>query len=484
MTTKVETADTAEQDFVWTRRHSSALGVLCLAQLIESLDVTVVNVALPAIQSDVGFSTTGLQWVISAYTVLFGGFLLLGGRSGDLFGKRRVFTLGVTLFAVASLLTGVANSAGLLTTGRALQGLSAAFVSPMTLALIAVTFPQGRARNRAFGVWGAVTGVSTSLGVVLGGVLTSGPGWRWIFLINLPIALLLLTGARRYLPADVARTRVIGFDIVGAFLVTAGSSIGVYGCVQTQSHPWNSARTLTLLLVAVTFLVAFILYELKVAANPLVTFGLFRNRSVAGANLVGAFVGAALLAMFYCLSLYEQQVLHYSALKTGLSYLPFTGMLTACAFIAPVLIPKIGMRLVILSGSLFAAAGLVLFSFGTSTGSLWMNVILPSLIVAPGLALTFIPMSMAAVTGVKEEEIGLASGMSNVTRTLGSALGLAVIATFAAATTSDQLSAGKNLTDATSAGYSLGFALCATLMASAACASLVLPGRSSHESAI
>jgi len=464
--------------FVWTSKYTWALFVLCLAQLIESLDITVVNVALPAIQSDVGFSESGLQWVVSAYTVLFGGFLLLGGRSGDLFGKRRVFTTGITVFALASLVTGVAGNAGLLSSGRALQGLSAAFVSPMTLAMIAATFPEGKARNKAFGVWGTTTGISTSVGVILGGLFTNGPGWRWIFFINLPIALLLLWGAKHYLPADGKRTSAKGFDVLGAILVTAGASLAVYACVQTQDHAWDSNRTLSLLIAALALLVAFVAYEAKVAKQPLVIFSIFHSRAVSGANVVAAFVGASLLAMFYCLSLYEQQVLGYSALKTGLSYLPLTGMLTACAFVAPALIPKIGIRAVILIGSSIATAGLIMFARITPGGGIWSDVILPSLVVSPGLALTFIPMNMAAISGVAPENMGFASGMANVTRTIGSAIGLAVIATLAASKTVEKVASGHRVVDATSTGFTFGFALCACLMAGAAVASVLLPGKS------
>lgn len=476
--TSMTSAEAPEEGvFKWTFAHTAALLVLCCAQLIESLDVTVVNVALPVIKDDVGFSDAGLQWAISAYTVVFGGFLLLGGRSGDLFGKRRVFMWGLALFAAASVLTGVAMSAELLVTGRALQGLSAAFVSPMTLAMIATTFPEGWARNRAFGVWGTVTGVSTSVGVIMGGVLTSGPGWRWIFFINLPLAIILLMGAARYLPRDTKAASVRGFDLVGAILVSLGTGTAVYACVQTSTEGWGSPRTLGLLAAAVLLLFAFVVYELKIARQPLMTFAIFKNRSVAGANLVAVFVGAALLAMFFCLSLYEQQVMGYSALKTGLSYLPLTAMLTIFAFVGPALVPKIGIRAVIFLGSLTATAGLVMFATATPDGSLFRTIILPSLIVSPGLALTFIPMSMAAVSGVEEQDMGLASGVANVTRTLGSAIGLSVIATLAASRMANRIEEGKSVVEATSDGFTFGFVLCACLMTCAALASLTLPGR-------
>lgn len=469
--------------FRWTSFHTGALVILCLAQLIESLDVTVVNVALPAIKRDVGFSESTLPWVANAYAVMFGGFLLLGGRSGDLLGKRRIFVGGVALFAIASLVTGLANNAGLLTAGRAFQGLSAAFVSPMSLAMIASIFPQGPARNRAFGIWGTTSGISTSVGVIMGGLLTDGPGWRWIFLINLPIAAILLLGAAKLLPRDGTTRDLRGFDVVGAVLITAGVSTVVYACAQTQDHPWGSARTLTLLAVAAVLVAGFIVYETKVATNPLVSFELFRSRSVAVANVVAVFVGGALLAMFYCLSLYQQQVLHYSALKTGLSYLPLTAVMTACAFLAPALIPRIGIRAVIFLGSVTATGGLMLFATMSPDGGLWANVILPSLVVGPGLALTFIPMSMAAITGVQPAQMGVASAMANVTRTLGGALGLAIIATLAATASQDQLASGGSPSSSLADGFSLGFTVAAAMMAVAALASLLLPRMTANESA-
>lgn len=469
--------EVVEPAFKWTVAHTVALVVLCCAQLIESLDVTVVNVALPAIREDVGFSESGLQWVVSAYTVMFGGFLLLGGRSGDLFGKRRIFVWGLGLFAASSILTGLAQSADFMVTGRALQGVSAAFVSPMTLAMIAVIFPEGWARNRAFGVWGTVTGISTSLGVIMGGLLTSGPGWRWIFFVNFPIVVALLVGALRYLPRDNRRATLRGFDFVGAMLVSAGTGTAVFACAQAANESWLSARTLGMLGASVGLLVGFIVYELKVARQPIVIFSIFRNRSVAGANIVAVFVGAALLSMFFCLSLYEQQVMGFSALKTGLSYLPLTAMLTLFAFAGPALVPKIGIRSVLVLGCLTATAGLVLFATASPGGGLFRNVILPSLVAGPGLALTFIPMSMAAVTGVGEADAGLASGVANMTRTLGGAVGLAIIATVASSRTLDRLDSGRTAVEATSDGFSLGFVLCACLMGCAAIASWALPGR-------
>lgn len=475
MTTDTRGSSVADK-FIWTKTHTAALVTLCLAQLIESLDVTVVNVALPTMQADLGFSETGLLWVVNAYGVLFGGFLLLGGRSGDLLGKRRVFQAGVALFTVASIICGLATQAGAMTTGRAMQGLAAAFVSPMTLATIASVFPEGRARNKAFGIWGMTSGLSASAGVALGGILTDGPGWRWIFGINVPVGLLLLWAARTYLPSDRKVERNTTFDAVGAATCSAGVGALVYACTRS-SGGWGINGPLVPLCIALALLVYFVLHERYLAKSPLVVLEVLHNRSVIGANTVAAFVGAAMISMFYFISLFEQQVLHYSPLKTGLSYLPLTAMLMACAFLAPVLIPRIGVRYVLLLGALIAGAGLVLFATAGADAGVWRAVILPSLVASPGLALTFIPMSVAAVSGVPENHMGFASGLTNVTRVLGGAIGLAVMATAAGSRTAELAANGVDPSIALAEGFSRGFIICAALMGCAGIAALTLPRR-------
>lgn len=465
---------TRDRSFTWTGRHTLVLLVVCLAQLLELIDVTIVNVALPTIRQSLGFSPASLSWVVNAYIVGFGGLLLLGGRCGDLLGRRRVFLAGIAVFTAASLTSGLAQTADMLIITRGLQGLSAAFVSPMTLAIIAATFPEGSARNRALAIWGGVSGISGSLGVTLGGLLASGPGWRWIFFVNIPVGLFILAAGRRYLSADPASRRHRSFDLAGAVTVTAGVTACVFAVSQTSSHPWASAPTIGLLTLAAALLAAFVVLETRFVAEPLIPFALLRNRSVSAANVVSFLVGGGMFSLFYFFSLYQQEVLGYSALKTGMAYLPLTGMLVVCAAPTPAIIARTGVRWPLAAGGLISAAGMALFATDSPAGGLWRDVIGPSLIVAPGLALTFVPMTVAAVAGVSRGDTGIASGLANVSRTVGGALGLAVIATLAADRTSGQLHRDAGVVTAFSNGYRLGFAVSACLLGVAAVAAVAL----------
>ncbi|MEX5632734.1 MFS transporter [Parafrankia sp. FMc2] len=403
---------------MWTSVHTIALSLLCIAAMLETLDITIVNVALPSIQDDLDFSRGDLPWVVNAYTVAFGGFLLLGGRTGDVFGQRRIFVGGIALFLVASLAAGLSQGAGGLIATRALQGLAGAFTIPMTLAMIASIFPAGPSRNKALAVWGTTAGVSSALGVVLGGLLVSGPGWRWIFLLNVPVCALILACAHRYLPADRA-TRPHRFDIVGALVATGGTALLIYAVLQASEHDWGSGRTIGLLAGAVAILAYFVVHELFVAAEPLMTFSLFRNRSVSGANAVQALVAVALWAMLFFVTLYAQEVLNYSALKTGLAYLPLAVTLLAAAPVGPLLVPKIGIRAVVATGCAIVAGGLLLFAGISPDGGLGMNIILPSVVVSLGFAILFVPINIAAVSGVPAESTGIAAALLNVSRYVG-----------------------------------------------------------------
>ncbi|WP_433894034.1 MFS transporter [Streptomyces sp. CA-111067] len=461
-------------EFVWTGRHTVALALLCLAQLIELIDVTVVNVTLPTMQRDLHFTPDSLSWVINAYTVVFGGLLLLGSRVGDLLGRRRVFLSGVALFTAASLASGLAQNADMLITTRALQGLSAAFVAPMTLAIIATTFPEGRARNRALAIWGGTAGISGSLGVTVGGLIAGGPGWRWIFFVNIPLGLLMLALAPRFLAADRPARRHRSFDTAGAVAVTAGFSLFAYAVSQTGEHPWGSARTIGLLAGSAALLGYLVVHETRIAQDPLIPFSIFANRSVTGANAVAALVGGGMVAMFYFISLYLQQTLHYSAVKAGLMYLPMTGTVLVFAGVAPLLVPLIGVRYVLVLGTLVAAAGLLVFAHDSPTGGLWRNVVLPSVLAGLGLALTFVPMTIASVAGVPPSMTGLASGLANVSRTAGGALGLSVTVSIAASRTAHRMAAGHPQATALSDGFTLGFTVSAAVMAAAAVAAFAL----------
>jgi EmrB/QacA subfamily drug resistance transporter len=466
----------AENTFVWTGAHILALLVLLLASLLEYMDISVVNVALPTMRTDLGFSQANLQWVVNAYTVCFGGFLLLGGRTGDLLGKRRVLLGGIALFTAASLASGLAQHASTLIITRALQGLCCAFVSPMTLALIAVNFPEGKPRNLALGLYGGIAGISSAVGVSVGGLLVSGPGWRWIFFINIPVGLFLLAVAPRYLKADRPGHRHRRFDLLGALTATGGVGLLAYAVSQTNTYAWGSSRTISLLAAAAALLLYFVIHETLIASDPLMPLSIFKNRSVTGASVIGTLWFGALFSMFYFLSLYEQQVLHYAALKTGLTYLPLCAILIVFAGVAPLLVPRIGVRFVLALGSLVAVAGLLLLAQISPHGDLWRDVIAPTLIVAPGIALLFVPTTIASVAGVAPDLTGLASGLSLVSRTTGAAVVLAILATLATNRTDDLVRTGHALDVALTDGFKLGFTISAALMGVAVLAALLLFG--------
>jgi EmrB/QacA subfamily drug resistance transporter len=462
------TADRLDS-FTWTSRHTVILVVLCVAQVLDGIDVTVVNVALPVIEHQLGFSQDTLPWVVNAYMVTFGGFLLLGGRAGDLMGRRAVFLGGLALFVLASLVSGLARGAGLLVGARAVQGLAAALIAPMTLALIASNFPAGKARDRAFALWGAAYGLSSALGLILGGVLVNGPGWRWIFLINVPIGAVVFLAALRYLRADRPARRHQRFDIVGAVTSTAGVGLLAYGVLSGSTDGWGSTSTVGVLAAAVVLVGYFVVHERRIASEPLVAFSLFRKRALAGANIVTAMRGAAMFALFYFATLYQQQVLGYSALETGLAYLPLTLILVVAAGIGPLLVQRIGIRLVLFGGSLIAAAGLVWFTQITPDGSLMGSVIGPSVVAGIGFAIMVVPSTIAALTGVPPAHTGVASALLNVSLQVGGALGLAALSTVAGTQT-----AGRIGEEALVDGFVVAFAVAAALMVATATVAIAL----------
>jgi EmrB/QacA subfamily drug resistance transporter len=464
--------------FAWSRRHTVALVVLCMAALLDSIDVTVVNVAMPAIKSALGFSEGGLAWMVDAYMVPFGGFLLLGGRTGDLVGRRRVLVAGTAVFTVASLGSALAPSAGVMIATRAVEGLAAAFVVPMTFAMLGSVFPPGAARNRAFGIWGAVTAGAATLGLVIGGVLVTAAGWRWVFLVNLPLGAAVIVAALRVLPADprsgLGGFRLRSFDLGGALSVTAGSSVLAYAVAQTGTSAWGSGRTIGLLCAAAVLLGYFVLHEWRVAADPLLPLALWRNRSVAGANVVSALLGSAMFAVFYATTLYMQQVLHYSALRTGLAYLPFGTSILVAAGVAPALVTLAGIRLVSVAGSAISIAGLFLLARVPATGHLLTDIIVPTVVVGLGAGLVIVPTSVAAMSGVESARHGVASALLNVSRQLGGALGLAVIATITAGVSARAAAAGQAAPDALTSGFHAGFAVSAALVIAGLAAAAVL----------
>src|SRR3954462_2223068 len=406
------------------RNKYYALALLALTQFVIVLDASIVNVALPSIGRALDFSQDDLSWVVNAYTLTFGGFLLLGGRLADLMGRRRIFIAGLVLFSLASLAGGLAQSDVWLIAARAVQGLGAAIISPAALSLITTMFAEGSERNRALGVWGAVAGSGGAAGVLLGGMLTQWAGWEWVLFVNVPIGIAAALISPRLLP----ESRVEGarhFDVAGAVTVTAGLSLLVYSLVDAHSAGWGSAQTIILLALAAGLIAAFVLIE-RVTRAPLVPIpGIFRLRSIRGINITGLLIAMSLFSMFFFISLYMQQVLGYSPLKAGVSYLPLAGGIIVSAGIASQLVTRFGVKPVLVSGLVLIAGGLVWFAQISVGGSYLSDILGPSLLSAFGLGFAFVPMTVAAVAGVEPHESGLASGLINTSQQVGGALGLA-----------------------------------------------------------
>jgi EmrB/QacA subfamily drug resistance transporter len=421
---------------LYERRRWIALGLLCMAQFVVVLDAAIVNVALPSIGEDLAFSQENLSWVVNAYVLTFGGFLLLGGRLADLLGRRRVFMFGLVLFALASLAGGFATSEGWLIGARAVQGLGAAILSPAALSIVTTTFRDGAERNKALGAWGAVAGSGGAAGVLLGGVLTEYLGWEWVLWVNVPIGIVAALIAPSLVAESRSESLTRAFDFGGAFTVTAGLSVLVYALVDATDVGWGSTQTIVLLAVAVALIAAFVAIERRSDA-PLVPFGIFRLRTLTGANVVGVLTGASLFSMFFFISLYMQQVLGYSAIKAGLSYLPLALTIILAAAVASQLVTRVGFKPVLAAGMVLIAAGLVWFSQVSVGGGFASDILGPSLLAAAGLGLAFVPQTIAAVSGVAEREAGLASGLINTSQQVGGALGLAVLATVADSRTDD-----------------------------------------------
>ena len=434
-----------------------ALILLCSAQFVVVLDASIVNVALPSIGDALEFSQENLSWVVNAYVLTFGGFLLLGGRAADLLGRRRVFMAGLLLVAVASLLAGFAATEGQLIAARAAQGLGAAIISPAALSIVTTTFSDGAERNKALGVWGAVAGSGGAAGVLLGGILTDGLGWEWVLWVNVPVSLIALALSPRLIAESRAEAETRAFDVAGAVTVTAALSILVYALVDANDAGWGSSQTIGLIALSILLLAAFVAIELR-ATKPLVPFSIFRIRTLTGANVVGLLVGASLFSMFFFISLYMQQVLGYSAIHAGLSYLPLALVIMASAGIASQLVTKLGYKPVLAAGLMFIVIGLTWFSRVSVGGGFSTDILGPSLFAAAGLGFAFVTTTIAAVSGVDEHEAGLASGLINTSQQIGGALGLAVLSAVAISRTDDVMSAGgSSLKNGLTEGFQAAF---------------------------
>jgi EmrB/QacA subfamily drug resistance transporter len=431
----------------------------CLAQFMVILDVSVVNVALPSIRNGLHFSEVDLQWVVNAYTVTFAGFLLLGGRAADLLCRRKVFVAGLVLFALASLAGGLADSQDLLIGARAIQGLGGAVIAPASLSILTTTFPEGRERNRAVGIWGAMGGAGGAAGVLLGGVLTDLLSWRWILFINVPIGLLAAVFAQRLIAEGRDPSRTRDFDLRGALSATVGLSLLVLGIVRTDQTGWGSAPTLGLIAGGIALLVLFVVIEGRFARAPLMPLRIFSSRTLSAANLVVLLVGGSTFGMWFFVTLYLQQVLGYSPIQAGLAFLPMTLCIVVGSTLASRAVIRVGAKPLLLAGMASMTAGLLLFTdisvHGTYTGA----ILAPSLLVAIGIGLSFVPATILAVAGVEPREAGLASGLVNTSRLVGGALGLAILAAIATSRTNSDLRTGAvhSVHAALTNGFELAF---------------------------
>ena len=460
------------------------LTIACVAQFMVILDVSIVNVALPSIRHSLGFSASGLQWVLNAYTLTFAGFLLLGGRTADLFGRRRIFMLGLLVFTGASLLGGFAQDQAMLVTARAVQGLGGAILSPATLTILTTTFTEPRSRARAMGLWSAVAGAGGAAGALLGGVLTQELSWRWILFINVPVGIAALFAAGAF----VRETRAAGerkpLDVAGAVLVTAGLTALVYGLVRTTSVGWTSWQTTLALTAAVVLLVWFVTHEARVAKDPLMPLRMLRNRSVWTANLTMLLFSGSLFAMWYFISLYLQEVRGYSPLRTGFAFLPQTIAIIVGSQIAARLVLRVGPSALLVVGTLNSGGGLLWLGMVGIRTDYWTGFFVPSVLVALGLGLSFSPLAFAATRGIAPREQGLASGLVNTARQIGGAMGLAALATIATSRTQEVMrSAGGAVAhartfvpSALTSGYTEAFRVSAFVALAATIAALLVPG--------
>ena len=437
------------------RRKWLALALLCVVQFMVVLDIAIVNVALPSIKVDLGFSQENLQWVISAYALVFGGFLLLGGRAADVIGRRRIFLAGLVVFTLSSLFAGLAWSESSLIGARAFQGLGAAIISPAALSILSTTFAEGRERNIALGVWGAVGGFGAAAGVLLGGILTDALSWEWIFFVNVPVGAIAFV-LTPFLLAESRDARVKRFDVPGAVLVTGGLSSLVYAITQAGQEGWLAGRTVGFFAASLVLLAGFVAWELR-HPEPLMRLGILRIRTVSGANVAGFILGTATFSMFLMLTLYMQQVLGYSAMETGIAYLAVAGTAILWSAVAAQLVTRIGVKPVLAVGMATLTAGLLYFT-QVSVGGSYLGDLLPGfLLIGIGLGFSFVPISIAALAGVQPAEAGLASGLINTSQQIGGALGIAALSTIATSWTNDAVATGTALPSALVDGFTAAF---------------------------
>jgi EmrB/QacA subfamily drug resistance transporter len=457
-----------------SRRGVAILILLSLVQFMDVLDASILNIALPSIKNDLGFSQQSLQWVVNGYILTYGGFLLLGGRVADLLGRRRMLVIGLVVFAGSSLAGGLADSESLLVGARFAQGIGAAMLSPAALSSLTSTFRSTRDRNTALGVWAAVSGIGGAAGVLFGGLLTEGPGWRWVLFINVPFSAIALLGAFALLKRERMPRRLANFDALGGFLVTGGMLLLVYALVKAPDVGWGATRTIAELSGSAVILVAFVVNELR-ARNPLVPLSILRVKGVAAADATQMVALAGFLPMFFFLTLYMQTVLHYSPIQTGTAYLPLTGGFIIAASISSQLFARIGTKPVVVLGAAIAAAGLYWLSRIPVDGSYLPDILPGLLIVSIGMGGVFTGLTTAANAGVDQDKAGLAAGLLNTGQQLGTALGLAILSALATARTTSLLDAGSGLAQAATDGYQRALLVGAGIVLAATVVALLTP---------
>jgi EmrB/QacA subfamily drug resistance transporter len=464
--TMIESPEDARPEHARKVNPWLVLVIACLAQFMVVLDATVVNIALPSVQRGLHFSAANLQWVVNAYTLIFGGFLLLGGRAADLLGRKRLFVAGVILFSAASLLNGVAQSSGMLIVGRGLQGLGGALVSPAALSIVTTTFSDGAQRTRALGVWSAIAASGAAVGLLMGGILTQIASWRWVFFVNVPVGIATIALAVRYVRESRVDVEHRSYDVAGAFTVTSGLVVLVYAIVKAQAYGWGSGRTLGLGAVAFALLAAFLVIESRSKA-PLMRLSIFRIRTLSVADATLLLVASAMFGMFFFASLYVQEILGYSPIQAGLAFLPVSAGIVVGAGIAQQLIKRLGVRRVSIAGISLATAGMLVLTQLPVHGSYVSNLLVGLLPMSIGMGLTFVPITLLGTSGVTADDSGLASGLFNTAQQVGGSLGLAILASLAASRTSSLLhaSGGAGQLAARVAGYHLAFTAAAIMLA-------------------
>ncbi|MFL5924279.1 MAG: DHA2 family efflux MFS transporter permease subunit [Gaiellaceae bacterium] len=457
-------------------RRWLTLAIVGAAFFMTVLDVAIVNVALPSIEDDLNVTETTVQWVLIAYSITFGGFLLLGGRMADLLGRKRIFIVGLTLFTAASLVCGLANEIGVLIGARAVQGIGAAIISPAALSIVTTTFEEGAERNKALGIWGALGGSGAAAGVLFGGILTNSLGWEWIFYVNVPVGALVFALTVPIVPESRAELGHRRFDAAGAITVTGGLALLVYAISKAPDVGWASARTILLLIASVAILGLFVLIELR-SRSPLMPFRIFRIRSLLAANVVGFLLGAVIFANFLVLTLYVQQVLGWSALKTGVTFLATAGTTVIWAGVAQALTTRFGPRPVIVAGLLILAASMGWYTQIPIDGHYWPNLLPAYLTFALGLAFSFVPVTIAALAQVAPADAGLASGLINTNQQIGGAIGVAVASTIFVSSAKTLLKTGHSPAEAFTSGYQDAFwALIGIALLGALAAAVLLRG--------